>query len=125
MFETDYGGSVGSAFKDPSRLTFLVNTWHILASNLLQNLSGISKIIDPPCQTDKATAGMRELLLLILPWMCSSDGSPTGRPTCPCVEWANLNQYQVGSVILAERPIHLYLIFIFTYILLCDMYIKI
>lgn len=31
--------------------------------------------------------------------MCSSDGSPTGRPDCPCIEWANLNQYQVGSVI--------------------------
>ena len=70
----------------------------------LQNVSHISRIVDPACWTDKVTPGMRGLLLLILPWMCSSDGSPTGRPDCPCIEWANLNQYQVGSVILAERP---------------------
>lgn len=42
---------------------------------------------------------MRVLVLLTLPWACYSDGSPTGMTTCPCVEWVNLNNYQVSNVI--------------------------
>lgn len=49
---------------------------------------------------------MRVLVLLTLPWACYSDGSPTGMTTCPCVEWVNLNNYQVGNVSLGlhEAP---------------------
>ena len=49
---------------------------------------------------------MRVLVLLTLPWACYSDGSPTGMTTCPCVEWVNLNNYQVSNVSLGlhEAP---------------------
>ena len=42
---------------------------------------------------------MWKLVLLGLPWASFSDLSSTGLPTCPCVKWANLGQYQVGNVI--------------------------
>lgn len=42
---------------------------------------------------------MWKLVLLGLPWASFSDLSSTGLPTCPCVEWANLGQYQVGNAI--------------------------
>ncbi|CAE7897194.1 unnamed protein product [Symbiodinium microadriaticum] len=34
----------------------------------------------------------------------AADASPTGSPTCPCVEWAGLQQYIQGGTLMYTPP---------------------